>query len=193
MSYPTTAQLLSQLGGKNPHMKLELRALQACYDFWDQKPDLVNRLWEDVFISAPRQITIPHYLAFIEGWGRKDFCDEFHVTAPTYYRWLLTTKLPFKRKRDFLNALDQIDEPEDLVLMLEARDNEDQWVVPSKSHDYKPSRKLIGWAESKMQAYGQLDIREYHSQNPYRTKMQMRTLAYMRYWREESDGIFTSD
>lgn len=193
MTYPTTVELLRSLGYRNLNGKLELLALQACYDFWEQKPEVVNRLWEDVFMSAPRQITIPHYLAFVEGWDRKDFCEEFEITAPTYYRWLLTTELPFKRKMDFINVLDQIEDAVDLNLMLEARENEDQWVVPGKSRDYKPSRKLIGWAESKMQARGQLDIREYPSQNPYRSKMQMRTLARMRRWREISDGIFITD
>jgi hypothetical protein len=193
MSYLTTVQLLEQLGDKNPRMKLELRALQACYDFWDQKPEIVDRLWEDVFMSAPRQVTIPHYLAFVEGWNRQEFCEEFEITTPTYYRWVLTTELPFKRRRDFLNAIDMIDDPVDLALMLEAKDNEDQWVLPGKSRDYKPSRKMIGWAESKMKTRGELDVREYKSQNRYRSKLQMRTLARMRHWTEISDGVFIAD
>lgn len=193
MTYPTTTELLTQLGYKNFSRKLELLALQACYDFWDQKPEVVNRLWEDVFMSTPRQITIPHYLAFVEGWKHQEFCEEFEITTPTYYRWLLSLEIPFRRKNQLHRAMDNIDEPVDRALWLEAMENEDQWSVMGKSRDYKPSKKMIDWAHDQMQATGQLNIRDYHSQNPYRSKMQMRTLARMRRWQEVSDGIFVAD
>lgn len=178
---------------KRKNRNTHVTALQAYFDFKDSRPAQTRALWALLFKDAKPTITIPMYLCYIEEWTHKDFCDEFDITSPTYYRWVTSLEVPRKYRDKMREVMDDID-PSDLDLFIEAKDNEQQWSTVGKTRTYKPSRKLTQNAYRSMKDRGYVDARE-HGRNFHRVRMQLMALAKDWGWMEEEDGsgIFIRD
>ena len=168
-------------------------ALQAYFDFHESKPAQTRALWKLVFKNAKPTITIPMYLCYVEGWTHKDFCDEFEITSPTYYRWVTSLEIPRKYRDRMREVMDDLD-PADLDLFIQAKDNEAQWSTVGRTRQYKPSKKLTWQAHKDMKDQGYVDCRDY-GRNFHRIKMQLTVLAKDYGWIEEDDnpGVFIKD
>lgn len=176
---------------KRRNQNVYITALQAYFDFKDSRPEQTRALWGLMFKHAKPTITIPMYLCYIEGWSHQNFCDEFEITSPTYYRWVTSLEIPRKYRNKMIEVMDDI-EPFDLDLFLQARDNEQQWSTMGKTRTYKPSKKLTWQSHKDMKARGYVDCRDY-GKNYYRVRMQLMVLAKNWGWVEEGPGIFIPD
>lgn len=161
---------------------------KALKGFW-QHPTLREDIWYHIFDTDP-VITIPMYLAYIEGWSARRFERDVGITPPTYTRWITSITIPARNRLTLINAMNSIESPLNPELYEEALSNDEQWLVSSRAKTYKPSKELFDKVKRDMGKNHKVDAADYPSKNKLRLRYQITYIAKVHGWREVNPGLW---